>query len=556
MTGAAAAFAGTWRNRDLRRAQFGFAGAWTAEWAFTVAVGVYAFRQGGTTAVGIVALLRMLPAALLTPVVTPYADRWRRDRVLTAVSAVRAVASALAVIVVAADGSPLLVYALVVMAAVAAVLYRPVHSALLPSLCTTPVELASANVVRGTLDSAAMLVGPAAAAVLLHASGVAAVFGLISAASAWSAWLTWRVAAAPAPPIVRSADPVRAVAQTLAGIRAVHASRELRVLIGLAAVQTVVRGSLAVFSVVVAIDLLHIGESGVGTLNAALGAGALVGSVTTSLLIGTRRLARWFGIGVALWSLPLVLLGLAPAEPTALAVLAVAGTGNALVDLGVFTLIARLAPDAVLARVFGVLESAVALGVAVGAVAAPATIALVGLRLALLTFGVLGPALVAVCWWRLTVIDNGIGARDRLVDLLHEVRLLGPLPLPTVELLALSLEPVAVPAGTDVFRQGDPGDRYYVIEVGNAEVVGDGHRIAALGPGEGFGEVALLRQVPRTATVRATTDLELEALSGERFVAVVTGFRPSSDLAAAHVGSLLTRFAPDAAPVPGQTSEG
>lgn len=547
LLGAAGAFVSTWRNRELRRVQLGFGAAWTAEWAFTVALGVYAFRHGGATAVGVVSLLRMLPSAVVTPIAAPYADRWRREHVLAAVSGVRGAATAMAAAFVSTGGPTVAVFGLAVVSTVAAVLYRPVHSALLPSLCRTPYELAGANVVRGMLDSVAALVGPALAAVLLETSGVTAVFAAAAGASAWSAALTLGVRPHVVP---RTPSRVRGRlgAGVAGGLDAVRASRELRLLVGLTAAQTLTRGMLTVFTVVVAIDLLGTGEAGVGTLTGAVGAGAVSGSFGASLLVGTRRLARWFGAGVALWGLPLCVLGAYPSEALALALLACIGVGNALVDVGLFTLMARLASDVVLARVFGALESVVALAVGAGALLTPLAIELIGLRAALVALGLLSPVLAAASWRRLRRLDECMVVRDREIALLRPVPMLSPLSLPAVEQLARALQPVDVPAGATVFAQGDIGDRFYVIDHGVADVVGDGRAVATLGPGEAFGEIALLRRVPRTATVRARTDLRLESLTAERFLPVVTGFRSSADQATAQVDALLNRFAPQPGP--------
>ena len=134
---AAGAFATNWRNPDLRRAQAASFAAWTAEWAVTVVLAVYAYGRGGATEVGVVALVRVLPAAIVAPLATQYADRWPREKVLVAVSVVRSVTIALAGWAVFVDGPALIVYALVTVSSAAAVLFRPVHSALLPSLCDT-----------------------------------------------------------------------------------------------------------------------------------------------------------------------------------------------------------------------------------------------------------------------------------------------------------------------------------------------------------------------------------------------------------------------------------
>ena len=116
--------------------------------------------------------------------------------------------------------------------------------------------------------------------------------------------------------------------------------------------------------------------------------------------------------------------------------------------------------------------------------------------------------------------------------------------MPAVEQLARGLEPVTVAADHVVFNQGDIGDRYYVIESGEADVVGDGRVVATLGPGEGFGEIALLRSSRRTATVVAKSDLQLQALGSDRFLPVVLGYTPSAQQAAAVVDDRLERYEP------------
>ena len=547
LRGGATAFLNTWTNTDLRRAQLAFAGAWTAEWAFTVGLGVLAFQHGGATAVGLVSLLRMLPAAVVTPFAAVYADRWRRERLLVLVSTVRGAALALMGLFVLLDASVVLVYALAVLSTVAAVVYRPVHSALLPSLCLTPTELAGANVVRGMLDSLSTLLGPALAAVLLAASGPEAVFAAGAVGSLWSAVLMVRVRPEVIPrPLAPSSTGV--VADLAEGLRAVRANRELTVLFGLAEAQTFMRGTLAVFTVVVAIDLLDLGQSGVGTLNTAVGAGAVIGSLAVSVLVGNHRLARWFGLGVALWGLPLVLIGLVPVRGVALALLLGIGLGNALVDVGVYTLIARLTPSHVVGRVFGALEGVGALTVGVGAAVTPVAIDLVGLRGALVGLGMICPVLILLSWASLRRLDGSMEVRDREVDLLHSVPMLAGLPLPAVEELAIAMDTVVVPAGVTVFAQGELGDCCYVIESGTATVVGDGRVVTTLGEGDMFGEIALLRHVPRTATVRASTGLQLQMLRSEQFLPVVTGFRSSAGRASLDVDARLDRFTPGPGP--------
>jgi MFS family permease len=540
---AAAAFASNAVNPNLRRAQLSFLAAWTAEWAFTVALGIVAYRDGGATAVGLVGLLRMVPSAIVAPLAAPLADRGRRERVLVLVSTFRGAAIAAAAIVVAFNGPVLIVYVLAALATVVATLYLPAHSALLPSLCRTGHELASANVVRGFLDSVATLLGPLLAAVILEFTGVSVVFAVAAGASLAAAAILLGLRYV-APPRPAAPGAVHLMAEAADGIRTIVRNRDLALLNGLAIAQTFTRGALTVFTVVVAFDLLRTGEPGVGTLTAAVGAGAVLGSLAASLLVGTRRLARWFGVGIALWGLPIVLIALFPRRAAALGLLACVGFANALVDLGLYTLMDRLAPNDILARVFGLQESLVSLTVGLGCLVASVLIDLTGVRVAMAAIGSLCPFLVVATWRRLKHPDRYVVELDDEIGLLRGVPMLQPLPLPAIEQLARGLDPVHVSARQAVIRQGESGDRFYVIEKGRADVIGGDRLVTTLGPGEGFGEIALLRRVPRTATVRAATDLDLYALRCDRFLPVVTGYPPSAREAGSSVESMLDRFRP------------
>jgi MFS family permease len=540
---AAGAFASNAANGSLRRAQLSFLGAWTAEWAFTVALGIVAYRDGGATAVGLIGLVRMVPAAVVALVAAPLADRGRRERILILVSTLRAAATGAVAIILALDGPVLTIYVFAVLSTMAATLYVPAHSALLPSLCRTGYELASANVVRGMLDSIATLAGPLLAAVLLAYTDVASVFAVASAASLVAAALLLGLRY-DAPPRPAAPPRVHLMAEVAEGVRTIVRTRDLALINGLVIAQTCTRGALTVFTVVVALDLLRTGEPGVGTLTAAIGVGAVIGALAASLLVGSHRLAQWFGIGIALWGLPITLIPLFPSQAAVLALLACVGVGNTLVDLGLFTLMARLAPDDVLARVFGLQESLVSLTVGLGAFIASLLINVTNVRVALVGVGALCPILVVASWHRLRHLDRYIGVLDKEIGLLHGVPMLRPLPLPSIEHLARCLEPVHVASGQAVFLQGDPADRFYVIDKGRADVVGDGRLITTLNSGDGFGEIGLLRRVPRTATVRAVTDLQLYALRCDRFLQVVTGFPPSAREAGTSVETMLGRFAP------------
>lgn len=539
----ARAFSDTARNPNLLRAQLAFGAAWTAEWAFMVALGVIAFRDGGATAVGVVAFARMAPAFVLAPFGTALADRFPRDLVLVWSSAIRAAATAAATVVLAAGGPVVAVYALAMLATSAFTVFRPAHSALLPALTVTPLQLTNAAVVRGLVDSVSTLLGPLAAALLLDVGSPTAVFAFTAilslASGALLLGLSYEAPRRAAPQPLR-----RIVRETLEGYRVVVGHPDAGVLFRVGLAQTLTRGFLNVFLVVVALELIRSGDSGVGVLTAAVGAGAVAGSLGASMFVRGRHLAVLEGVGVMLWGVPLVLCGLLPYEPAVLALMCAIGVGNALVDVGLFSLPARLVPETLLARVYGAFESLVALSVAIGALVAPLVIGALGLRGALAVLGLVAPTLVALSWWRLREIDASFVQRDAEIEALRGVGMLGALPMPAIDCLAVQVSHARVEAGQAVFQQGDAADRFYVIADGQADVIGDGRLIRTMGPGDSFGEIALLRDTVRTATVRARTPLDLHALKGGHFVSAVSGYRSSASEAETVADERLETFTP------------
>ena len=540
----------TMRNHDLRRAQASFAASWTSEWALTVIVGVVAYGDGGAALVGIVAALRMALPAFVSPFASALADRKRRDRVLVFSGLVRAVVTALAALLLAVHGPLPVFYGLIVLASCAFILVRSANSALVPLLCRSPLELTSAMASRGLLDSASTLVGPLLAALVLGVStpavAVVTVALLSAASSAVLLGLTYEV-----PARVSSTLSARAIAtEAAAGFRVLREERDAALLVALALVQTFIRGCLTVFIVVLAFTVLHTGEEGVGLLTAAIGAGATAGSVAAFSLVSGRRLAAVGGGGITLWGLPLVVSSAVSSTPGLVALMAAVGVGNSLLDFGFFTLLVRLVPEGLLGRLFGVFESLVALAVALGSLVAPLLIDRLGLRGALLLVGLLAPVAVLLALPRLLHIDRTMGRRDEEIDVLRRVGMFQPLPMPVIDHLATVVGRAHVDAGADVFHQGDEGDFLYVIEHGTADVIGDGRLIRELQSGACFGEVALLNSSPRTATVRAHSELDLYTLGRADFLLAVTGCSATGHEAQVLMHERLETFAP-APPVRG-----
>jgi hypothetical protein len=398
-------------------------------------------------------------------------------------------------------------------------------------------------VVRGLIDSVSTLLGPLAAALLLGVSSPAAVVGFAALLSSWSGLLLLGLTYE-RPPRGPAAPPARVLRETAEGFRTLRRRGDAGTVAGVALAQVFTRGCLNVFLVVVAIDLLDTGEPGVGLLTAAIGVGAVAGSLGAAALVSGRHLAVVEGVGVALWGLPLALSGAFPYEPVVLGLMCVVGVGNALVDIGLFTLVARLVPEQLLARVFGALESLIALTVALGSLVTPLAIELLGIRGALAMLGTVAPLTVILAWRRLRAIDASIAHRDEEIEVLRQVEMLRPLPMPAIESLAVHVGHIRVGAGEEVFRQGDLGEHFYVIRQGEADVIGDRRLVRTIGPGDCFGEIALMRAAVRTATVRARTPLLLYTIDRHHFVPAVTGYSSSAREADSLMEDRLETFSP------------
>ena len=513
------------RNPGLRRIELAFAGSIVGDWAYAVAVAVYAFDRGGPTAVGVLGVIRYVSLAVVTPFTSTLGDRYPRRLVMISSDAIRAALVFGAAAVIAGNGPAIAVYALAIATSLCGSPFRSAQASLLPELAREPAELTAANVASSTVESVGFFAGPAIAGFMLAFASIPVVYVFNGVTFVWSAAL---VLGLHPPARERESSATRQkpeggfIAQASAGYREIFRNRDLRLLIGLYCAQTVVAGASLVFTVAIALDLLNTGRSGLGFLNATLGIGGLVGGFLALMLAQRGRLARDFGVGVVLWSAPLFLIAAWPTVEAAVAVMVLLGLGNSIVDVNGYTILQRIAPEAAMARVFGAMESAVIGGMAIGALLMPALIGTVGLRWGLVAVGGGVSALALLGMKGLSRIDvTALAPPD--VELLRSVSLLALLPESTLERLARALVRVEAAPGEVVIREGDEGDRFYIIETGTVEVTRDGRHIVNLGPGDYVGEIALLRDRLRTATVTATSPTVLHSLDREHFIPAVTG---------------------------------
>ena len=525
---AAAALAAAMRNPGVRRVELAWGASIAAEWAHFVALGVFAYSAGGTTAVGIAGLVRMLPAALVAPLASTLGDRFRRERFLFWTAAVGAAALGASALVFFTVRSEALIFALAAVVGVSSTLFRPALQAILPSLARTPGELIAANGATSTIESLGTLVGPLLAGVLISVGDPGIVFAAAGALLAVGALLlaTLHVEGV----IQETAARAETRELLLGGFEAVRRG-PARLILLLMATQAFVRGCLNVLIVVAVFRVLDAGDGAVGYLTAALGLGGLIGAFG-AMTLKSRRLAIAMGVALIFWGLPIALLAPRPYLPAAVLLLAVIGAANSVEDIAGFTLLQRIVPDAALSRALGLVWGAAMGAVGLGSIAAPAVVAWVGPRTAFAVVGAILPVVTLLAWHRLRTIDREVAAPAAELGVVAEVPLFEPLSISAKEHLASRLTRLHVEPGEVVVRAGETGDRFYIVGEGELEIT-NGARGSAH-EGDFFGEIALLRDVPRTATVRATEPSDLYALEREDFLAAVThsAVRAASDAVA------------------------
>ena len=534
-------FGTVFENGDLRRVQLAFAGFNAAEYGVWVAMLVYAYQQGGATTAGVVAVVQLVPAALFAPFAATLGDRYAAGRVLTWGYLAQAAAMGATAAVIVGGGPPVAAYAFAAVAATAVTMTRPAQAVLVPSLVRAPEELCAANVVSSWVESAGILVGPALAGVILGLSDAGAVFAVFAAVAALAALLVMPLGRRRSVRVEEVSSPLD---QALAGFRTLAQEPEPRVLVVVLAAQFVVIGALDVLAVAFAVDVLGMGESGAGWLITAFGAGGLVGGAVTVMLVGRPRLAPPLAIGAFAWGGAFVLIGLFPSVAVALLLLVAAGLSRSLVDVAGRTLLQRTTRELVLCRVFGVLEGLSMAGLALGSIAASALIAWLSEEEAVVATGLFLPALVVLLAGKLRRIDRAATVPIVEIALLRAVPIFAPLSPPELEAAARSLHSLSADPGTVIVQEGDVGDRWYVIADGEVEIWTDGTILQTRSRGEGFGEIALLRDMRRTATVRARTRCRLFALERETFVAAVTGHPLALQAAAEVIDARMPALAP------------
>jgi MFS family permease len=511
------------QNRAIRRIEAAWMLGIAADWAFLVVLLVVVYEEGGTLAVGILGAVRVVPAIVAAPFASTLVERFRGDRVLTAVNIVRC-GGALATALVLALGPPIwLTYVLAAIVAGAGALVRPIQLALLPALARTPGELVAANVASSMGEGLGTFIGPLLSGALVATTGSVPASVLVAGTFAGAA------AAATGVRFEREADARGGLAAGDRRFRLAEAPAVLRrypharlVMTDFVA-QIFVRGLLITLIVVASIELLDMGEGGVGLLNAAIGLGGLAGAIGALGLAGGARLTTVFAIALVGWGVPLVLMGAWPVAAFALVALFVTGVSNAVLDVAGFTLMQRRVRNEDRVILFGTMEALLGVGLLAGSLVSPALIAVFGTQGALVAAGAVLPLLALATWRPLARGAKQHEFQEDRLALLRRNSLFAPLPLTALDRLAESMLPVSFEPGEVLMRKGEVGERYVLIASGTVDVRDDETELGTCGPDDGVGEIALIRQVPRTATVTALTPVEGFEIDAPTFLAALAG---------------------------------
>ena len=509
------------RSPELRRHLLGYFAFGLATYSTWLAVFVFAQERGGTKEVGIVALVLLLPGAVLAPFAAYAGDRYPPQRAMAVGYAVQVVAYG-ATAMAAWAGSAMAVYAAATVFSTAVTFCRPLMVSMLPAITHTPREFVAANALTGLVDQIALLAGPLLAGLVMVLSSPAEVFALAMLATLFA---TVMVALSPAEALPRPPiDAREVVRQACGGFVALRRSPHVAILVFFTACVALVAGTTDVLFVTFSDLRLDGGGGQSSILNAASGFGAVLSATVAAKVLRSPRASvpiLWAAVAMAM-----AFAGLAIARSigVATALFMLEGMGEGLLGLAAVVALQRRAPMDVMSRVFGIAESVHAGALAAGSVLIAVLVGTLGLQTALVVMG--GSVLVLVLSGVLVLRHLGeeqTEAPADIVDRLVADAVFAPLPAPVIERLARNTVTVDAAPGVPVIRQGDHGDRYYLVVSGSLDVHVDGQLRTTLTAGDSFGEIALLRDVPRMASVTPTAATRLLAVDRDDFLTAVSG---------------------------------
>ena len=535
------------RNPRLARVMGAYAVFTATQNAVWIAMLVYAYGRGGAATAGVVAVAQLVPAALVAPVAADLADRRSPSGVLTAGYLGQVVGMLSAAAGIGSDLAPA-AYAGAIMASVAVATTRPAQAVVVPALVRSAEELTGANALTGWLDSVGAVASGLGTGVLLAVAGPGWVFVVAGVAGLASVALAGTVRGIRTLSTVEDPDGASAA---LAGLRVLVRQRAPRQLVTLLTAQWVVIGALDLLFVVLAVDVLGAGEGWVGYLNTAYAAGGVVAGAVGIVLLGRSRLVVPILGGVGLTGAALAATTLSASTTATVLLLAAVGGGRVLFAVATQSLLQRAVPADVVGRVFGAVEALAMAGLAVGSLLVPLLSAAGGPVAAVLGTAAVLPLVALVGGRALFALDAAADVPLVEIALLRSLQVFRFLPIPALEGLARSAERIELSTADVLIREGDEGDRFYAVVDGGLDVSVHGRPAGRMARGDGVGEIALLKRVPRTATVTAATPTSVLAVDREAFLAAVGGHPGTGRTAAAVADARLEADRRRAEGVPG-----
>jgi MFS family permease len=523
----------TLRHSDFRFLIAGQTISQTGDWLYSVALIVYVLDKTGSGAwVAATSVIRFAPFVVLSTLGGVIADRYDRKQIMVLTDLGRAATMVAMAAAAAAEAPALVVIALAAISTALATPYFPAVGAATPALVGED-DLTAANTIIAAISNVTLALGPAVGGLVLALSTPITAFTVNAVTFLASAVLTWKIKTNLVPR--ESSDGGEAApsfgSRLAEGFRAITSSGEVVLLLVVTLAFAVFYGQEIVLYSLAATERLGLGDAGIGYLFAATGIGGILAAGLTGRISDRSRQGGILAISAILSAVPMMIIAVVTSPVVAYALLLVEGVGFILGDVIGMTMLQRLLPGDLLGRVLGVLDSLMVAGIIVGSVLAPVLVEVAGLEVAL----VIGGGVLALAGVLVLPKARGIDRRtaerfERLapkVELLERVGMFETASRQVLEALAESAVDERVAAGTTVIRQGDEPEDLYVVAAGRLDVTSSGEqggspvRIAELGPGDCFGEIGLLRRIPRTATVTALENCDLLRISGEDFLRVV-----------------------------------
>jgi CRP-like cAMP-binding protein len=516
-----------------------------AQYTSGMVVWLYVFARGSTEAISLLVITSSGTVALLAAPMSSFADRYGRGRI-AAVGALLRAAVLLAMALSMAAKLP--VGTTIVLAGLEGAVYSvgaPALRALAPTLVQTPSELSSVNLIISLGLALAIFLGPLVGGLAYGLTGAVPVVTVVAVVFALSYPRLSRFQQQ-GPPVEPEADTQARhgrVSQALEGLRTAASERDIRLTLLVFCGYSFAVGILDVLLIVIARDVLHQSSGGAGALYAAFGVGGLLAGVGIGQLV-RARLARVFGIAVVVWALPIA--GIAFAAQVAIAWLCAffAGMAGTVAQAAGDTVLQRATPDRLMSRVLGAYETLTGIAYMVAALVPAILIASLGARTILVLGAAVTPLVVICCWRGLLQLDRDLDVDDERLKLVSSVPWLHTGSLAEQDRLAALLEEESAPAGEVILYQGETGVRFYILRSGAARVLVDGREVSGLRSGDWFGEVALLSDIPRTATVQATENSVLLSLGDEDFHRALAGPGVGTRAESSHILGLQSLRSP------------